>query len=87
VESPLHNITTFSYDIYKSKRNIQSPNKFSNIWNWISLISYLYKIISKALAERQKKVFPMIIHEDQTTFIDGGQILDTIMIASESVDK
>lgn len=51
----------------------------------ISLVTSLYKIISKVLAERLKKVLPMIIHDAQSAFIEGHQIIDAILIASEAI--
>lgn len=51
----------------------------------INLISSLYKIISKVLAKRSKKVLLLIIHDAQPPLIKGRQILDAILIASEPV--
>ena len=53
----------------------------------ISLVTYLYKVISKVLATRLKKVLPSIINDSQIALAEGRQILDAILIASEAVDK
>lgn len=52
----------------------------------ISLIGSLYKILSKVLASRLKKVLPKIIGESQSAFIGGRNILDGILVSNEVVD-
>ena len=53
----------------------------------ISLVTSLYKVISKVLATRLKKVLPSIINDSQMAFVEGRQILDAILTASEAVDE
>lgn len=52
----------------------------------ISLIGSIYKIISKVLAERLKKVVYKLVDAQQMAFIKGGQIMNAILIANECVD-
>lgn len=51
----------------------------------ISLVSIHYKILSKLQAARLKKVLPFVISDKQSTFVEGRQILDCILVANEIV--
>ena len=52
----------------------------------ISLVSSVYKILSKVLANRLRKVIGNVVSASQYAFIKGRQILDGILIANELVD-
>jgi len=52
----------------------------------ISMVGSLYKILSKVLSNRLRRVMPSVISETQSAFIHGRQILDGIVIANEIVE-
>lgn len=52
----------------------------------ISLIESIYKILAKVLANCLMKVLPDIISDIQSAFVDGHQILESVIVAHESVD-
>lgn len=60
------------------------PNTFDD-YRPISLIGSLYKIISKVLSERLKKVIPLVVSFAQSAFIKDRYILDGPLIVNEVI--
>ena len=55
-------------------------------WRPISLLNVDYKIASKTIAERLKKVLPHIVNQDQVGYITGRNITDNIRTILDVVE-
>ncbi|CAK8573865.1 unnamed protein product [Lathyrus sativus] len=51
----------------------------------ISLCNVIYKLLSKALVNRLKVMLGKCVTEEQSTFVEGCSIMDSVMIAIEVI--
>jgi len=63
---------------------VDSPEKVTQ-FGPISLCNVVYKVISKILANRLKKILPYIVSYYQSAFVPGRLITDNILVAYESI--
>lgn len=53
----------------------------------ISLIGCIYKILSKILAARLRKVLDDLISVNQSAFVGNRHILDGVVVINEAIDE
>ncbi|XP_057796787.1 uncharacterized protein LOC131012797 [Salvia miltiorrhiza] len=63
---------------------VDSPTNMKEL-RPIALCNVVYKIISKVLCNRLKKVLPCLIDRSQSAFVEGRMIQDNILIAFEAI--
>jgi exonuclease III len=63
----------------------EKGEKTFNRFRPISLCNTGYKIITKIIANRLKKILPKLIPENQGGFVRGRQILDNIILVQEAI--
>ena len=68
---------------------IPKKNNALNIKDFrpISLVGSVYKLLSKVLANRLRRVLDNLFSESHNSFVGDRQILDSVLIANECLDR
>eukprot|EP00253_Pinus_taeda_P018950 PITA_18950 len=79
--SILKSINSTFIALIPKEEETNTPEKFIPI----ALCNFIYKIISKFIANRLRPILPSIISEEQSGYVEGRQILDNILLAQEMI--
>jgi hypothetical protein len=66
---------------------IPKEQRFINPRNFrpIALCNMIYKIISKVIALRLKPIIPFIISKEQSGYVEGRKIMDSVILVHEII--
>jgi hypothetical protein len=66
---------------------IPKEERFTNLRNFrpITLCNVIYKIISKVISLRLKHILPFIISKEQSGYVEGRQIMDSVILVHEII--
>ena len=70
----------YFFSVSPKKKGVEDLRDFRPI----SLVGDLYKLLAKVLANRLKKMVIKVVSSAQNAFVEGGQILDVVLIANEA---
>jgi hypothetical protein len=71
---------TFLTLIPKEER-VTNPKQFRPI----ALCNVIYKVITKVIATRLKPILPFLISKEQSGYVEGRQIMDSVILAHEII--
>jgi hypothetical protein len=71
---------TFLTLIPKEER-VTNPKQFRPI----ALCNVIYKVITKVIATRLKPILPFLISKEQSGYVEGRQIMDSVILAHEVI--
>lgn len=79
--SILKSLNSTFITLIPKEEEANTPSKFRPI----ALCNFLYKIISKVIANRLKPILPCIISEEQSGYVEGRRIMDNILLSEEMI--
>ena len=75
----LENLNHTFISLIPKTKNLEKPTDFKPI----SFCNVLYKLVSKTIAKRLKKILPKLVSKSQSAFISNRLITDNILVAFE----